>query len=86
MSDFYDTLGFDAHATIDSGYYDSFKVVPSLHLSLRKAICECNRNPVIAEIKRFPSTLGTTRECSRAVDVTEVAKAMEREGLRRYLC
>jgi indole-3-glycerol phosphate synthase len=80
MSDFYDTLGFDAQTTIDSGYYDCFKVVPSLHLSLRKAICECNRNPVIAEIKCASPTLGTIRECSGAIEVTEIAKAMESGG------
>ena len=79
MSDFYDTLGFDAQATVDSGYYDCFKTAPSLHLSLSKAICECSKNPVIAEIKQASPTLGTIRKCS-ATDIIEVAKAMERGG------
>jgi indole-3-glycerol phosphate synthase len=80
MSDFYDTLGFDAQATVDSGYYDCFKAAPSLHLSLRKAICECNRNPVIAEIKGASPSRGTIREYSSVAEVIEIAKAMERGG------
>ncbi|MDR0797939.1 MAG: indole-3-glycerol-phosphate synthase [Nitrososphaerota archaeon] len=79
MNDFYDTLCFDAQSTVDSGYYDFFKVVPSLHLSLKKAICDCNKNPVIAEIKQASPTLGTIRECN-SVDLIEIAKAMERGG------
>ncbi len=77
MSDFYDTLGFDAKVTIDSGYYDIFKPTPSLHLSLKKAILACNKNPVIAEIKPASPTMGTIRE---NFDPIEFALAMERGG------
>ncbi|MDR2700485.1 MAG: indole-3-glycerol-phosphate synthase [Nitrososphaerota archaeon] len=77
MSDFYDTLGFDAQATIDNGYYDYFKSAPSLHLSLKRAILECNRNPVITEIKLSSPSLGIIRE---GVDVAEIARCMERGG------
>ncbi|MCL1977683.1 MAG: indole-3-glycerol-phosphate synthase [Candidatus Bathyarchaeota archaeon] len=77
MSDFYDTLGFDAQATINGGYYDVFKPMPSLHLSLKKAILECNKNPVITEIKLASPTLGTIRE---SINLTEIAKVMEKGG------
>ncbi len=77
MSDFYDTLGFDAKVTIDSGYYDVFKPTPSLHLSLKKAILGCNKNPVIAEIKPASPTRGIIRE---NFDPIEFALAMERGG------
>ncbi len=77
MSDFFDTLGFDAQVTIDSGYYDLFKPTPSQHLSLKKAILECNRNPIITEIKPASPTLGVIRE---NMDPTEIAKSMEKGG------
>jgi indole-3-glycerol phosphate synthase len=77
VSDFFDTLGFDAQVTIDSGYYDLFEPTPSLHLSLKKAILECNKNPIITEIKPASPTLGTIRE---HVNPTEIAKAMENGG------
>jgi indole-3-glycerol phosphate synthase len=77
LSDFYDTLAFDARVTIDSGYYDIFKPTPSLHLSLKKAILTCNRNPVIAEIKPASPTTGTLRE---NFNPAEVALEMEKGG------
>jgi indole-3-glycerol phosphate synthase len=77
MSDFYDTLGFDAQETINSGYYGSFEPVSSMHLSLKKAILECNKKPLIAEIKIASPTLGIIQENK---DLTEIAKAMERGG------
>jgi indole-3-glycerol phosphate synthase len=77
MSDFFDVLGFDAQVTIDSGYYELFKPTPSLHLSLKKAILKCNRNPVITEIKPASPTLGVIRE---NMNPTEIAKAMEKGG------
>jgi indole-3-glycerol phosphate synthase len=77
LSDFYDTLAFDARVTIDSGYYDIFKPTPSRHLSLKKAILACNRNPVIAEIKPASPTMGTLRE---NFNPAEVALEMEKGG------
>jgi indole-3-glycerol phosphate synthase len=77
MRDFFDTLGFDAQATISSGYYNSFKLNPSLHLSLKKAIINCNKKPLITEIKIASPTLGVIRESK---NLTEIAKAMERGG------
>jgi indole-3-glycerol phosphate synthase len=77
MSDFFDTLGFDARVTVDSGYYDLFKPTPSLHLSLKKAIRVCNKNPVITEIKPASPSMGVIRE---TFDTVEIAKAMEKGG------
>ncbi|MCL2642831.1 MAG: indole-3-glycerol-phosphate synthase [Candidatus Bathyarchaeota archaeon] len=77
MSDFYDTLGFDAQVTISSGYYGSFDHSRRLRLSLKKAILECNKNPVIAEIKIASPSLGTICENN---DLTEIAQAMESGG------
>jgi indole-3-glycerol phosphate synthase len=77
LGDFFDILGFDAQVTIDSGYYDLFNPTPSLHLSLKKAILECNRNPVVTEIKPASPTLGTIRGNINAV---KIAKAMENGG------
>ena len=77
MSDFYDILGHDAQTTINSGYYNSFISTPSLHLSLKNAILECNKNSVIAEIKLASPTLGAIRENR---NLTEIAQAMEKGG------
>jgi indole-3-glycerol phosphate synthase len=78
MSDFYDTLGLDAQTTINSGYYDSFKPISrSRYLSLKKAILDCPKNPLITEIKLASPTLGTIRENK---NLTEIAQAMERGG------
>jgi indole-3-glycerol phosphate synthase len=77
MSDFYDTLGLDAQATINSGYYTLIKHAPRICLSLKKAILECNKNSVIAEIKLASPTLGTIR---KKTNVAEIAQAMERGG------
>jgi indole-3-glycerol phosphate synthase len=77
MSDFYDTLTLDAQATIFSGYYYVFTPSPSLHLSLKKAIRECTRNPVIAEIKPASPSKGILK---KDVDAAEIASAMQRGG------
>ncbi|MCL2135047.1 MAG: indole-3-glycerol-phosphate synthase [Candidatus Bathyarchaeota archaeon] len=77
MSDFYDTLGSDAQTTIDSEYYNCFTLTSCLHLSLKKAILECTKNPIIAEIKIASPTLGIIRENK---NLTEIAKDMERGG------
>jgi len=77
MSDFYDTLGFDAQITINSGYYDHIKPAPRLHLSLKEAILKCNKAPVISEIKLASPSLGIIRENR---DLAGIAKAMERGG------
>lgn len=77
MSDFFDTLALDAKDTIKGGYYELFKPTPSIHLSLRKAIRGCNKNPVITEIKAASPSIGTIRE---NINPTEIARAMENGG------
>jgi len=77
MSDFYDTLGFDAQTTLSSGYYNIFQPTPSLRLSLKEAILKCNKTPIIAEVKLASPTLGTIRENK---DIAEIAQAIERGG------
>jgi indole-3-glycerol phosphate synthase len=77
MSDFYDTLALDAQSTIVSGYYYVFTPTPSLHLSLKKAIRECTRNPVIAEIKPESPSMGVLKQ---EFEPREIAVAMEQGG------
>jgi indole-3-glycerol phosphate synthase len=77
MSDFYDTLALDAQSTIVSGYYYVFTPSPSVHLSLKKAIRECTRNPVITEIKPASPSMGILKD---DVDSAQTALAMERGG------
>lgn len=77
MSDFYDTLALDAQSTVFSGYYYVFTPSPSLHLSLKKAIRECTRNPVISEIKPASPSRGVLKH---EFDAAETALAMQRGG------
>jgi len=77
MNDFYDTLGFDAQTTLNSGYYNTFQPTPSLRLSLKKAILKCNKTPIIAEVKLASPTLGSIRGNK---DIAEIAQAIERGG------
>ncbi len=77
MGDFFDRLALDAQSTIVSGYYYIFTPSPSLHLSLKKAIRECTRNPIITEIKPASPSLGVIRE---NVEPQEIAVAMEKGG------
>jgi indole-3-glycerol phosphate synthase len=77
MNDFYDTLGSDAQATINSGYYNSFQYTQSLRLSLKQAILKCTKNPLITEIKLASPSIGIIRENK---NLTEIAKSMEQGG------
>ena len=77
MSDFFDKLATDAKETIRSGYYQIFTPKCDFHVSLKKAILECKKNPVITEIKAASPSLGIIR---KSVDPHEVALAMARGG------
>jgi len=77
MSDYLDVLARVAQATIGSEYYDNAKPAESMHLSLRKAILECQLLPVITEIKAASPSAGVIKKDFRA---GEVAKAMQRGG------
>lgn len=73
MSDFFDTLAMDAKETINSGYYQVFMPKTGVYYSLKRAILECKKNPVITEIKGASPTLGIIR---KSIDAGEVALAM----------
>ncbi|MCL1966141.1 MAG: indole-3-glycerol-phosphate synthase [Candidatus Bathyarchaeota archaeon] len=78
MSDFYDTLGLSAQETINNGYYsNSSKTVPSMHLSLKKAILKCHNCSIITEIKFASPTFKSIHENS---SLTDIAKSMETGG------
>jgi indole-3-glycerol phosphate synthase len=77
MSDYFDVLARVAQVTIDSEYYEKVKPAESMHLSLRKAILECQAVPVITEIKAASPSVGLIRSDVRS---GEVAKAMQRGG------
>jgi len=80
MSDFFDELAVDAKETINSGYYQVFAPKYAVYLSLKKAILECKKNPVITEIKAASPTLGIIR---KSVNAGEVALAMAKGGAIR---
>ena len=77
MSDFLDTLAKAARETIQSGYYEKVKPTASVHASLRKAILQRKKNPVITEIKAASPSLGTIRG---SINPKEIAMAMEKGG------
>jgi indole-3-glycerol phosphate synthase len=75
MSDFLDVLAHVATVNIESGYYDIVKPAESMHLSLRKAILECEAVPVITEIKAASPSAGMIR---KDINSGEIAKAMQK--------
>jgi len=77
MSDFLDVLARVAQVTIESEYYEIVKPAESMHISLRKAILDCQGIPVITEIKSASPSTGVIR---KNVNPSEIAKAMRRGG------
>ncbi|MGA3060079.1 MAG: indole-3-glycerol-phosphate synthase [Candidatus Bathyarchaeia archaeon] len=77
MGDYLDVLARVAQITIESEYYETVKQADSMHISLQKAILECQGVPVIAEIKSASPSAGIIRE---NVNPIEIAKAMQRGG------
>jgi indole-3-glycerol phosphate synthase len=77
MNDFLDTLVMDSAKTIDSGYYQTTKLVRRKKISLKKAILECKHNPVVTEIKAASPSLGTIRS---NINPKQIAQAMENAG------
>ncbi len=77
MSDFFDELAIDAKETINSGYYQIFTPKYGVYNSLKKAILECKKNPIITEIKAASPSLGIIR---KSVNPGEVALEMAKGG------
>ncbi|KPV64013.1 MAG: Indole-3-glycerol phosphate synthase [Candidatus Bathyarchaeota archaeon BA2] len=77
MADFLDVLARDAKETINEGYYEVSTQIPTPSVSLKKAILESKRIPIITEIKAASPSLGTIR---KNFNPEEVAGAMEKGG------
>jgi indole-3-glycerol phosphate synthase len=77
MADFLDALARDAKETINEGYYEVSTQIPTPPISLKKAIIESKRIPIITEIKAASPSLGTIR---KKFTPEEVAVAMEKGG------
>ena len=77
MTDFLDTLAQDAKATIATGYYESPRKATVVPASLKQAIAECRKAPVISEVKAASPSAGTIRE---NMEPEKLAQAMARGG------
>jgi indole-3-glycerol phosphate synthase len=77
MADFLDVLARDAKETISEGYYEVSTQISTPFVSLKKAILESKRAPIITEIKSASPSLGTLR---KEFNPEEVAEAMENGG------
>jgi indole-3-glycerol phosphate synthase len=77
MSDFLDALARVAQKTIESEYYNTLASAESVRVSLKKAILDCNVNPIISEIKSASPSAGVIKT---NVDPATIANAMERGG------
>lgn len=77
MADFLDLLARDAKETINEGYYEVSTRVLTPSVSLKKAILESKRVPIITEIKAASPSLGTVR---KNFNPEKVAEAMENGG------
>lgn len=77
MVDFLDVLAHDVRESIERGYYEVEFPAWRIPVSLKRAIAECSRAPIIAEIKLASPSLGVIKE---EVNVEEVALAMKKGG------
>jgi indole-3-glycerol phosphate synthase len=77
MPDFLDKLAQDAKATIATGYYVSPRKATVQPASLKQAIAQCQKAPVIAEVKAASPSAGTIRV---KVEPEKLAQAMTRGG------
>ena len=77
MADYLDTLALDTKKTIAEGYYKSLIQISGASVSLRKAIIENKKNPIITEIKASSPSRGIIKS---NFDPTEIAKVMEKSG------
>jgi indole-3-glycerol phosphate synthase len=77
MADFLDVLALDAKETIRKGYYNAPTQTTACPISFKRAIVTRKNPPVITEIKTTSPSAGVIR---RKLEVTELAKAMEKGG------
>ncbi len=77
MPDFLDILARDARATIDSGYYAKAEKASAASSSLKRAIAQCRKAPVIAEVKVASPSAGIIRQ---NVEPQKLSHAMARGG------
>ncbi|MFW6117328.1 MAG: indole-3-glycerol-phosphate synthase [Thermoproteota archaeon] len=77
MLDYLDILAQEATKTIKEGYYEGGPYVEGVEESLKKAILNCKRNPVISEIKFASPSSGRLRDKAHP---RKVAMEMEEGG------
>ncbi|MCX8191833.1 MAG: indole-3-glycerol-phosphate synthase [Nitrososphaerales archaeon] len=81
MVDFLDVLVDDAIKTVESGYYN-FRVSGFIKrkVSLKEAITNCKRAPIITEIKPASPSCGSLRVITGIKDLKGIARDMEDGG------
>jgi indole-3-glycerol phosphate synthase len=77
MADYLDKLAATALQTIQTGYYENPPRGPKSPQSLRQAILDCPKTPIISEIKFASPSQGAIREQR---DVKQIAQAMIQGG------
>jgi indole-3-glycerol phosphate synthase len=77
MNDFLDVLARDAEATVAEGYYEDIAEVTSEPASLKNAILQSSRAPIIAEVKGASPSAGIIRQ---GFEAEKVALSMARGG------
>jgi indole-3-glycerol phosphate synthase len=77
LTDFLDTLVADAKATVESGYYEHLNPSRQVPGSLRSAILQSTKTPVITEVKGASPSKGTIRNNFAP---EKIAQAMARGG------
>jgi indole-3-glycerol phosphate synthase len=77
MADFLDILAKNAQENIKEGYYSDILKIESKKVSLRKAIIEEKKTPIITEIKAASPSAGIIRRITKP---EEIAQKMEKGG------